>query len=841
VNGIATTPEEIQAIIEQIYVKPQATSVSTAVEPTVPVPEWEAPSHDEINLAETTAEELGLDIWDESDAKLANAIDVAHAKRQEASPQSVKLDFKTIALRSAARGENRVLPILVGGKNPLIKWKDSPIDTAPTEEWATLSEVWINELFKKYPDANACVVAKPNEFLFLDEDEMDRFRKGYEEFTGEPFPKTYTTSARTNRVQSHWRQTDASRMLGNIGQEGIIGSILSVRQNNLYVLAEGSQHKNGVDVYKVYDDSPVIPMPDKLVGYIQTLRKNKLGEFKAAVDASLAGPMIPNGEHDTTLFKIACKLRQIGLEEEGITSHLEEVAEKRCEGKGDDWREMCAAKASQACKYPPGTEATLILGKPADASEWREPAPFVSELAAVKPFDLNFLPASVQPWAKDVSERMSVPLDFVGIIALTTLAGVTNRRVFVHPKEFDKDWKEAISLSGSVVASSGKTKTPTWKVFTNMLVEIELDWAKDHAEKFAKVKAKYDHDLSDWEQQDKDTRGPKPEKPEPPPNRRLMLNDATPEAMHQIMGENPEGLFYYRDELSGWVKDLDKKGYEAARGIFLSAMNGNDPYGLDRIARGKVFAIMSASLFGGFQPELLVEFLNDTKNISDGTIPRFGLLVWPDDAEFQFVDRQVDETAKQAFRKLLRSLSEMKAESIGLHFSPDAQKRFNSWFIGHEGRVASEISRGKQSHLAKYTGLLPKLAGLFQIVDLVAQIPGSVPRGGHFIDVEHFDKALALLSYLETHMRRVYGCIKSPIQKAEAELAARLQAGDLSDGFSVRAIERKCWSQLTDRDTIGCALETFEELGWIRQLPVTASAGRPTIKWEINPKLTRKN
>src|SRR5258708_23495633 len=128
--------------------------------------------------------------------------------------ETASTSFEEIALRSAARGESRVLPILVGGKNPLIKWKDSHIDEASTEQWAALYPAWIEEIAAKFPDVNVAVIPKPNEHLFIDEDESERFRKGYEKFSGEPFPETYTTSARANRCQSHWKQTERTRKMG---------------------------------------------------------------------------------------------------------------------------------------------------------------------------------------------------------------------------------------------------------------------------------------------------------------------------------------------------------------------------------------------------------------------------------------------------------------------------------------------------------------------------------------------------------------------------------------------------------------------------------------------------
>src|SRR5260370_38345696 len=43
--------------------------------------------------------------------------------------------------------------------------------------------------------------------------------------------------------------------------------MFSLRFNNLYVLAEGSRHKSG-STYQAIDNSPLMPIPEKLVDYI---------------------------------------------------------------------------------------------------------------------------------------------------------------------------------------------------------------------------------------------------------------------------------------------------------------------------------------------------------------------------------------------------------------------------------------------------------------------------------------------------------------------------------------------------------------------------------------------
>lgn len=43
-----------------------------------------------------------------------------------------------------------------------------------------------------------------------------------------------------------------------------------------------------------------------------------------------------------------------------------------------------------------------------------------------------------------------------------------------------------------------------------------------------------------------------------PTQRRLILQDATFEKLHEILCENPAGVFVLRDELPGWLAELDR-------------------------------------------------------------------------------------------------------------------------------------------------------------------------------------------------------------------------------------------------------------------------------------------
>ena len=75
-------------------------------------------------------------------------------------------------------------------------------------------------------------------------------------------------------------------------------------------------------------------------------------------------------------------------------------------------------------------------------------------------------------------------------------------------------------------------------------------------------------------------------KPEEPQAKRYITSDRTYEALGELLVADPNGILVFRDELVSLLKTLDREEYTAARGFFLSAWSGKQPYTFDRIIRG---------------------------------------------------------------------------------------------------------------------------------------------------------------------------------------------------------------------------------------------------------------
>jgi hypothetical protein len=200
----------------------------------------------------------------------------------------------------------------------------------------------VKKWWAKTPDANVGVACGASGLFVLDFDS--------EKDVPQWLHEVRTLKVKTSRgVHFYFYGERASANLFVGGKH--VGELKSIGG---YVLGFGSVHPSGA-VYEVLDDSEIITTPAR----VDELLKSST---KTSVDASVNGPKIPRGQHDTELHRIAGKLRHIGLEEDAIHTALVEVCEKRCEDYGADYLEMCRKHAHNICKHPVSTELSFTIG-----------------------------------------------------------------------------------------------------------------------------------------------------------------------------------------------------------------------------------------------------------------------------------------------------------------------------------------------------------------------------------------------------------------------------------------------------------------------------------------------
>ena len=486
-----------------------------------------------------------------------------------------------------------------------------------------------------------------------------------------------------------------------------------------------------------------------------------------------------------------------------------------------------------------------------ETDDWPKLEPIQGDLPRVQALSEDLLPTSLRPLVCDVAERMQVPLDYPAVVIVLCLAGIVNRRAIIQPKANDTGWVVVPNLWGGIIAAPGFMKTPVIQACIRPLLRIQAEWRwlyEAAMADYATEKEESELRQSAWRDQFKSSAKGKKIAPERPGNapheprlRRLIVNDATFEAMHQTMNENPAGILVIRDELTGWLSTLDKPGREGERAFALETWAGDSSFTVDRIGRGTIHVPHCCmSMLGGIQPGRLRSYLVDALKdgpSNDGLVQRFQLLVWPDPAtDWNYVDRAPDATSEQQVAEVFRKLVELDAEDPALfRFAPDAQKVFIDWLAQLEAKVRGDDRHPALiSHLSKYRKLMPALAVLFELADWAAG-KGSA----NTVSLQQTQRASAACEYLESHAGRIYSCVVTPQVRAARELADRIKKRKVGvDGFfCCRDVYLKGWSGLDTPETGKLAAEVLQDAGWVRNLSGGSGplGGRPSSRYKVNP------
>lgn len=492
---------------------------------------------------------------------------------------------------------------------------------------------------------------------------------------------------------------------------------------------------------------------------------------------------------------------------------------------------------------PEGTPVTGYGNEP----RWDSVKELPDELPAVDDFDEGLLPSGLQQFVYDIAERMQVPPDFPAVALIAALSGAIGRRCVIQPKANDTGWVVTPNLWGALVGPPGVMKSPVLGAALRPLHRVEAEWRREHESEMQlhEQQAKLDELAesvwqTDARKQMKNGK-PAPERPCPsakkPKLRRLILNDATHEALHAGLVDNPAGVLVVRDELPGWWAQLDRQGREGERAFFLESWNGDSPFTFDRIGRGTLHVpACCVSMIGNVQPGRLRSYLSDALHggpADDGLMQRFSLLTWPNiRPDWRYVDRPPDQDLMDKVYHLAASLCSLDvANQQRFLFDDEAQLLFVDWLTELEHRMRGEaLHPALVAHLAKYRKAMPALA-------LILHLAGE--GAGSRVGIRQARQAAAWCAYLESHAKRVYSTAVAPELRAARLLADKIRHRKIgADGsFAARDVYMKNWSGLDKPDTVRKAAEVLADHGWVRRVepPIGPDGGRPTARYVVNP------
>ncbi len=532
------------------------------------------------------------------------------------------------------------------------------------------------------------------------------------------------------------------------------------------------------------------------------------------------------------------------------------------ESKPTDFNDLATLEGLEQVKKLINSAQAISDVSVLSVDEWPTITPLDASLPPVEQFNYKLLPDGLSGWVKDIVDRTQCPPDFIAVTVMVAMASLVGRKVAIHPKEHD-DWLVTPNMWGTLIGRPSAMKSPAMAEGLRPLKRLAKEAHQQYKDKLEnyeveKVISKQRSILTEVAikkalQEGGGIEGAKKkalteakEEIQQPTQHRYIVNDATIEKLGELLNQNPNGLLLVRDELTGWLKNLDREDRANDRAFYLEAFNGGGDYTYDRIGRGTLqIESTTVSLIGGLQPSKLRPYVYQAINYGngdDGLIQRFQLAVYPDDmGKWRNIDRWPDSSLRNGAFDIFKKLDEMEASKlddegrvIGIHFDSEGQQVFNTWREELELKIREPgIHPAIEAHLTKYRSLMPSIALVINEVE-----------EGHCNEVtaQSAKKASAWCQYLESHMHRIYGgAIDQSVQSAMLILNRRDKLAD-DDGFTQRTVRRHGWAGLVEVGQVEKALDELAECGYLREVKseTTRGGGRPTFTYFWNPAINQE-
>ena len=456
-----------------------------------------------------------------------------------------------------------------------------------------------------------------------------------------------------------------------------------------------------------------------------------------------------------------------------------------------------------------------------------------SSVEAWRPFPTPALPKAVSTLIEEAARAIGCDEAFVSLPLLAVLGSSigTTRRVELKP-----GWSALPIVWPVTVAESGSQKSPA--------ADVSLDHVREREdrlyEEYAAERQTYELEVEDYEKarstwrHAKKSDEPPPKRPREPIQRRVLVEDATSEALVSALADNPRGLLVATDEFSGLLGSMGRyNGTPAAdEALFLKAYSGRSHNVCRRTGRSVHIRQAAVWLTGTIQPGVLRRALGIERRES-GLLARL-LLAAPPRRPKRWTTDTIGWTTRGDFVRVLDNLygleHELKAgrqESRVVRLGRDAETLFVRFHNEHNVET-NELT----GDLAAAWSKLEETAGRLALVVHAARLAAGEHVVAGEIDAGSMAAAIELTGWFKYETRRVYALLaESEVERATRQADDRLAAFVIAHGGSVAVRDVIAGVRsIRDANAAERALQRLVDAGrgmWIDK-PTTDDGGRPT-------------
>jgi len=478
-----------------------------------------------------------------------------------------------------------------------------------------------------------------------------------------------------------------------------------------------------------------------------------------------------------------------------------------------------------------------------NGTNWPDPIP-LGDGSTPPPFPVHVLPDWMATYVNAVAHEMQVAPDLPAILGLVGLSIATGPHYRIR---IDTNWHERLNIYAVVSLPPSAGKSPVLKKMLGVVFDHEATLRLDAQQRMAHVEQK--RRMAEKAMKRAEDKGdineaqrclddllntPMPVVP------RLIANDATPEAIAQLLSEQGERLALVSTEGGPFEIMAGRYSDKANIEVYLQGWSG-DPFTVDRMNRPAV-TLTAPTLTVGLtvQPRVIEALAAKDDFRGRGLLDRFMYSLPEDNVGMRNLleVRTTDAALSDRYDGWLRELLEREVPTVPETIVLDAQAHelFGQWRQGHEDRMTPDGDlRPMASWVVKMQSTTVRVAGMLAAVD-----------GRQTVDAEGLLRAIEVGDYWLQHAKLVHDVWSSDDRLTAARAILKWAVDRRLDEFSVRDVYASLRKLFPSAEDSKAPLELLVERGWLvsqsDEALVIGRRGKESHRFWVHPKaLTQKD
>ena len=358
-------------------------------------------------------------------------------------------------------------------------------------------------------------------------------------------------------------------------------------------------------------------------------------------------------------------------------------------------------------------------------------------------FPIEIFPDFIQAYILEQNKVNDNIVDFMAAAVLWVASVIVGNDIKIQIK---KGWVDICSVWIACVGRAGLGKTPSLDAVIDPLTKLNQ-----------KEMLHFQNEFKKWDALEVQKGQTKEDKPT---NKQFIANDVTLEALIELLGQN-ESVGVFKDELKGWVLEMDRYRDGSDLQFWLSSFSGS-AFSSNRKSSGvTVVKTPNLPVIGGIQPNIVSEIASSS-NKSNGFMDRL-LLAYPEANVAPFNLAQLDQNLLNSWSEYIVTMynavkSKFHKETAVL--TPEAMEVYSRIYNemtekqndGEINEVLKGIYPKLKTYLGRFSFLLHFLDTSFNNFEGVLQVEAlAVEKAG--VLIEYFsNNALKINSKLNDNL-----------------------------------------------------------------------------------------